>query len=131
MYLVYLWGGPLFFWKQGGENFFKTNNSFSVSLSVKTFFPVSSSCRQFFHACKKFSWAFFAFAKKIFPERFQSHLNFGSETAPEKFQSVNKVSTISILKLKLQRLCSALRYLDELSPPPTYIGGYLLCTYTA
>ena len=30
LYLVYLWGGPLFFWKL-------TNNFFSVSLSVKTF----------------------------------------------------------------------------------------------
>ena len=39
LYLVYLLGGPLFFWKQGDENFFKTNNFFSVSLSVKTFAP--------------------------------------------------------------------------------------------
>ena len=38
LYLVYLWGGPLLFWKLGGENFSKTNNFFSVSLSVKTFF---------------------------------------------------------------------------------------------
>ena len=39
LYLVYLWGGPLFFWKLGDENFSKTNNFFfSVSLSVKTFF---------------------------------------------------------------------------------------------
>ena len=38
LYLVYLWGGPLFFWKMGDENFSKTDNFFSVSLSVKTFF---------------------------------------------------------------------------------------------
>ena len=37
LYLVYLWGGPLFFWKLGYENLSKTNNFFSVSLSVKTF----------------------------------------------------------------------------------------------
>ena len=37
LYLVYLWGGPLFFWKLGDEDFSKTNNFFSVSLSVKTF----------------------------------------------------------------------------------------------
>ena len=28
LYLVYLWGGPLFFWKLGDENFSKTNNFF-------------------------------------------------------------------------------------------------------
>ena len=38
LYFVYLWGGPLFFWKMGDENFSKTDNFFSVSLSVKTFF---------------------------------------------------------------------------------------------
>ena len=38
LYLVYLWGGTLFFWKLEDGNFSKTNNFFSVSLSVKTFF---------------------------------------------------------------------------------------------
>ena len=38
LYLVYLWGRPLLFWKLGDENFSKANNFFSVSLSVKTFF---------------------------------------------------------------------------------------------
>ena len=38
LYLVYLWGGPLLFWKLGDENFSKTSNFFSVSSSVKTFF---------------------------------------------------------------------------------------------
>ena len=38
LYLVYLWGGPLFFWKIGDENFSKTDNYFSVSLSVKIYF---------------------------------------------------------------------------------------------
>ena len=38
LYLVYLWGGPLFFWKMGDKNFSRTDNFFSVSLSVKTFF---------------------------------------------------------------------------------------------
>ena len=28
LYLVYLWGGPLFFWKMGDENFSKTDNFF-------------------------------------------------------------------------------------------------------
>ena len=37
LYPVYLWGGPLFFWKLGDENFSMTNIFFSVSLSVKTF----------------------------------------------------------------------------------------------
>ena len=55
------------FWKLGDKNFSKTNNFFSVSLSVKTFFfwchlPADN----FFHACKKFSWAIFAFANKFF-----------------------------------------------------------------
>ena len=38
---------------------------FSVSLSVKTFF-FRCHLPAFFHACKKFSWAFFAFANKFF-----------------------------------------------------------------
>ena len=67
LYLVYLWGGPLFFWKLGDEKFSKTNNFFSVSLSVKTFFfRCHLAADNFFHECKKFSWAFFAFANKIF-----------------------------------------------------------------
>ena len=54
LYLVYLWGGPLFFWKLGDENFSKTNNFFSVSLSVKTFFfRFHLPADNFFHACKK------------------------------------------------------------------------------
>ena len=67
LYLVYLWGGPLFFWKPGDENFSKTNKFFSVSLSVKTFFfRCHLPADNFFPASKKFSWAFFAFANKFF-----------------------------------------------------------------
>ena len=63
LYLVYLWGGPLFFWKMGDENVSKTDNFFPVSLSVKIFFfRCHLPADNFFHACKKFNWAFFAFA---------------------------------------------------------------------
>ena len=67
LYFVYLWGGPSFFWKLGDKFFSKTNNFFSVSLSVKTFFSaVIFPADNFIHAYKKFSWAFFAFANKFF-----------------------------------------------------------------
>ena len=65
LYLVYLWGGPLFFWKLGDENFSKTNNFFSVSLSVKTFFSGVIFLQTIFFLPAKFSWAFFAFANKF------------------------------------------------------------------
>ena len=67
LYLVYLWGGPLFFWKLEDENFSKTNIFFSVSFSMKTFFfPVASSCRQFFSCLQKIYLRFFC--KQIFQD---------------------------------------------------------------
>ena len=38
LYLVYLWGGPLFFWKLGDENFSKPNNFFCTVVCENLFF---------------------------------------------------------------------------------------------
>ena len=75
VYLVYLWGRPLFFRKRGDENFSKTNNFFSLSLSVKTFFPVSSSCRQLFSCLQKIKLGFFCFCEQIFHDSSPPPLN--------------------------------------------------------
>ena len=45
----YFRDAPLFFWRGGDENFFKTNNFFSVLLSVQTnFFRLHLSADNFF-----------------------------------------------------------------------------------
>ena len=83
LYLVYLWGGPLFFWKLGDEDFSKTNILFSVSLSVKTFvFRCHLPADNFFHACKKFSWAFFCFCKQCFSSGSLQPLHYASCSMP-------------------------------------------------
>ena len=67
MYLVYLWGGPLFFWKLGDENFSKTNNFFfCIVVCENIFFRCHLPADNFFMPAKKFSWAFFAFSNKFF-----------------------------------------------------------------
>ena len=58
--LVYLWGGPLLFWKLGDKNFSKTNIFFSGAIFQQTIF---------FMPAKKFSWAFFALANIFFRDQ--------------------------------------------------------------
>ena len=55
-----------FFGSRGMKIFSRQTFFFSVSLSVKTFFRCHLPADNFFHACKKFSWDFFAFANKFF-----------------------------------------------------------------
>ena len=69
LYLLYLWGGPLFFWKLGDQIFSKTNNFFFFIVVCEIFFfPVSSSCRQFFSCLQKIYLGFFCFCTQIFQD---------------------------------------------------------------
>ena len=58
LYLVYLWGRPLFFWKLGmkDKQFFFCSALIVVCENI--FFRCRIPADNFFHACKKISWAF-------------------------------------------------------------------------
>ena len=64
LYLVYLWGRPLFFWKLGMKIFPRQTFFFFCSALIVVCENIFFRCRlpadNFFHACKKISWAFFA-----------------------------------------------------------------------
>ena len=53
LYLVYLWGGPLFFWKLGDENFSKPNNFFfCIVVCENIFFRCHLPADNFFMPAK-------------------------------------------------------------------------------
>ena len=67
-YLVYLWGGPLLFWKLGDENFSKTDNFFFCIVVCENifFFRYNLPADNFFMPAKNLVGFFFAFANKFF-----------------------------------------------------------------
>ena len=69
LYLVYLWGVPLFFWKLGDEDFSKTNNFFLYRCLRKHLFSGAIFLQTiFFMPAKNLVGLFFAFANKFFQD---------------------------------------------------------------